>query len=425
VKHAISVFLFTFFLALSAFSQDIVGEWHGNIDVSGRSIPIVFHFFKDESGKPGGKWDSPSQGAMGLPFSGINVSQDSLNLSISAINGSYNGKFINADSIAGIWHQGAANLPLNFVRFKSGEIASHQGDNYPGEKEISITSNGYKLYGTLLSRNISQPLVIIVAGSGPTDRNGNNPLGDKANSYRLLARALDSANIASFRFDKRGIGESKEENFNEASVTFDDYVMDVENIYEFLKDSLGFNRIYFAGHSEGSLIGILAAEKCAVQGLISLSGAGRSIDKVIEEQLDKQAISDSLKREIDSIFIQLKNGQEVKDVPKPLLALFRHSIQPYFISWLKYDPAKEIAKLHCRVLIIQGSCDKQVSQNDAELLHNANTKNSMVLIPGMTHTLKNAGVNCVDENDASYLNPDLPLNRELVLAVESFIKKDR
>jgi pimeloyl-ACP methyl ester carboxylesterase len=424
IKKMRKIFLLIFFITLYffSFSQDITGNWKGNIEVNGQQIPILFHFFKDSSGNIDGKWDSPNQHAINLPFSEISAVNDSVHLGIKMIGGSYNGKFFGNDSIAGIWQQNGAQLPLNFSRSTE---QLKKTPLFPGERQISIVSHGgNKLYGTLLSKNNQQKLAIIIAGSGPTDRDGNSATGlDSANSYKLLAQSLDSQNIATFRYDKRGVAMSLSGDFQESSVTFNDYIKDAEKIYDYMHDTLGYKDIYFIGHSEGSLVGMIAAETVPVKGYISVAGAGRPIDKIIEEQLHANALPDSLNEDVNHIFNELKKGNEVSNVPSGLDFLFRKSIQPYFISWLKYDPAKEIKNLNCPVLILQGTCDKNVKVTDAEKLHEANKKSTLDIIPLMTHTLKNAGEGCSDDNNKTYKDPSLPINRKLVNDIVIFIKK--
>lgn len=420
-----SILFITFFMALSStlFAQNIVGNWKGNIDVNGNQIPIVFHFFKNSSGEIDGKWDSPKQNAIGLPFSAIHLNEDSIHLDIAMISGSYNGKFFNRDSIEGTWEQSGNKIPLNFSRTSENVEAGKPEPIYPGEKEISITSaGGSQLYGTLLSKNNHQKIAIIVAGSGPTDRNGNSSMGIRTNEYRMLAHSLDSQNIATFRYDKRGIAKSAYAGMKESHLVFDDYVRDAEKIFDYLHDTLGFKDIYFIGHSEGSLIAMLASQKNKVKGYISIAGAGRPIDVILEEQMQKQPLPDSIKQQIPDIFDQLKKGEEVDNIPEILNPLFRKSIQPYMISWMKYSPEKEIKKLKCPILILQGGCDIQVKEIDANNLHNANRKSTLDIIPSMSHTLKNAGKDCVNENK-TYTDGSMPLDTDLVEDIVKFIQK--
>jgi pimeloyl-ACP methyl ester carboxylesterase len=312
---------------------------------------------------------------------------------------------------------------LNFSRATlDSESPPNTAPLHPGEKEIAITSAaGSKLYGTLLSKNNQQPLAIIFAGSGPTDRDGNSSIGIATNEYRMLAYSLDSQNVASFRFDKRGVGKSIPANFSESGLVFDDYVKDAEKIFDYLHDTLGFKNIFFAGHSEGSLIAMLAAQKKKVSGYISIAGAGRPIDQILEEQLQKAPWPDSVKEQIAPIFNQLKNGNEVNTIPEPLQILFRKSIKPYMISWLKYTPASEIKKLQCPILIVQGTCDIQVSLKDAQNLHEANKRSILKIIPGMSHTLKNAGADCMDQQK-TYTDGSMPVDSLMIKDIVEFIK---
>lgn len=411
-----------FFHSTKAISQKIAGDWLGNLDVNGQQIPLAFHFKNDSLNKISGTWDSPKQKAFDLPFSEIKINGDSIFLGIKMIIGFYRAKMIGKDSLAGIWHQGNGELNLNFSR---SAVKSKILKNVflPNEKEIAITAADIKIYGTLLSRNNKQKLVIIIAGSGPTDREGNNPLGDNANSYKMIAQSLDSQNIASFRYDKRGVAKSMSSNLNENNLLFEDYINDVKVIFNYLYDSVGYKNIFIMGHSEGSLIGIVAAGKTKVKGYISLAGSGRPIDEVIQEQVRTQ-LSDTLAKKTKYIFDELKAGKKVTDIPQPLSSLFRGSVQLYLISWLKYSPAIEINKLKCPVLILQGTCDKQIRVKDAKDLHAANPKSELHIIPFMTHTLKDTDENCRDKNNKTYTDISLPLDKILVKDIITFIKKN-
>jgi len=421
MKRVILLNVIVLLIYPATFAQKITGNWKGNINVNGIELPIIFHFSKNSNGDIDGKWDSPKQNAIGLPYSSVEESGDSVHIGIKNINGNYEGKFISNDSIAGTWTQSGNQLPLNFSRSNGDAETKSIFPAHPNEKEIEITSAvGSKLYGTLLSKNNQQPMAIIIAGSGPTDRNGNSPLVEKTNEYEMLADSLDSRNIASFRYDKRGVSRSIPSDFDPSKIVFDDYVKDAEKIFDYLHDTLGFENIYIIGHSEGSLIAMLASEKKKVKGCISVAGAGRPIDQVLEEQMIRQPLPDSVKQQIPVIFNQLKKGKEVNDFPEQLSPLFRKSIQPYLISWLKYAPQKEIKKLECPVLILQGNCDIQAKETDANNLHEANKKSKLDIIPNMSHTLKNAGNDCVNEKE-TYTNGSMPLDQVLVNDIVSFI----
>ncbi|MDM1548303.1 alpha/beta hydrolase [Empedobacter falsenii] len=290
-----------------------------------------------------------------------------------------------------------------------------QSTNDFTESDIQLNENQVKLFGTLcLPQNVKSkiPIVLLISGSGPTDRNGNNNMMIN-NSLKYLAHSLAEKGIASIRYDKRGIGESSIVNLDESKLTFDDYVEDTSNWITFLKKDKRFSSISIAGHSEGSLIGMLASTK-NVDKFISVSGAGEPIDQILKKQLTQ--LPEKLKTESYVIIDSLKNGNTVNNINPNLSALFRKSVQPYLISWIKYNPVNEINKLTIPFLVIQGDMDIQVDTDNAKNL----SPKSAVIIKGMNHVLKNV----TSKDDlSSYNNPKLPINTELVEVISNFIFK--
>lgn len=286
------------------------------------------------------------------------------------------------------------------------------------EMPLVLHTNTGDIFGTLtLPKNFKNGKVaLIIAGSGPTDRNGNNPMMTN-NSLQMLAHGLAERNIASLRYDKRGIGESKAAVKKEADLRFDDYVNDAKQWIDLLKNDKRFSKLIVIGHSEGSLIGMIAAHEKA-DGFVSIAGAGRSADKILKEQLSKQPgnIKDLSFPIIDS----LVNGKTVQNVPAVLFSLFRPSVQPYIISWFHYDPQIEIAKLQITVLIVQGTNDIQVSTEDASLLAKANEHAHLVLVENMNHIFKTIDGDRV-KNIGSYTNPTLPISEKLISSIVEFI----
>lgn len=287
------------------------------------------------------------------------------------------------------------------------------------EKNIKVNANNGVLDGSLTYTNNKNNLAIIIAGSGPTDRNGNSTAGINTNSYKLLATELQKNNIAAIRYDKRGVGKSEFINNDESKLSFEDFINDAILLYQYAKDSLQYNNVFFIGHSEGSLIGIIASQRTNVKYYISLSGAGRPIDEVILNQLESQ--SPMVYNVAKDIFTILKLGKTSNDVPQYLYSLFRPSVQPYLISWLKYNPADEIKKLKIPVLIINGSCDIQTKPSEAQLLFMANNKNKLLIINKMTHTLKTTTEDCSEGGLETYSNENLPINSELINSIVTFI----
>jgi ketosteroid isomerase-like protein/alpha/beta superfamily hydrolase len=231
---------------------------------------------------------------------------------------------------------------------------------------------------------------------------------------------LATNGIASFRFDKRGIAESQPAMTAERDLRFETYINDVKGWIALLKSDKRFSSIILLGHSEGSLIGMIAATQPEIKGFISISGAGRPADIILKAQLENK-LPQQLMDESNKILDSLKAGKTVSAVDPSLIALYRPGVQPYMISWLKYDPAKEISTLKIPVLIIHGSTDLQVSLKDAKLLSVAKPDARLLIIENMNHVFKESDSD-VTRNMATYKNPDLPLKPGLVEEITGFIK---
>ncbi len=399
--------------------QKAEGDWYGSIKLPiGDPLPIVFHLQKNDKGEMTGTWDSPKQNAFGLSFSTLAVNGDSLLITIENIKAGYRGKWVTPDSIAGTWQQGFQSFPLGFTNKTPVDETTRSGFG----KDVSVkTRDSKEIQGSLVGDNKEAPLVIIVAGSGPTDRDGNQG-GMTTNSSLMIARALDSAKINSFRYDKRGIAHSTPALMSEHDLRFDTYVNDLIDIIGHFKE-LGYKKILVAGHSEGSLIGLVAANKINIDGLISISGAGLPADSLLKNQFEKQPLSASKKQEVFDILSSLKQGKQVPGVSPDLNSLFRESIQPYLINWFTYDPRNLIHPLNCPILILGGTCDIQVDATNATALFNAAPANSRIeILQGMTHTIKNAGKDCKDQMK-TYSDGKMPLASGFMKYIIDFIKQ--
>ncbi len=285
---------------------------------------------------------------------------------------------------------------------------------------IGLKTNLGSLYGTLLMPNHINgkiPVALIIAGSGPTDRDGNNAMM-KNNSLKMLAESLANNGIASLRYDKRGIGESKAALISEVNLSFEDLIQDAQQWVRMLKENKNFSKIIIIGHSEGSLIGMNAAKNA--NGFISLAGAGRSADLILKEQLGAQPkqIQDLCFPIIDS----LTAGKLVDNVNPMLNSLFRSSVQPYMISWFKHNPQQDIKQLKFPCLIIQGDNDLQVSISDARLLADAKNNNQLVIIEKMNHVFKIIDSGDRSANVAAYSNPTMPISNEMAEKISHYIK---
>jgi pimeloyl-ACP methyl ester carboxylesterase len=319
-------------------------------------------------------------------------------------------------------------LFLSAITLNINTLAQEQKATY-SEKSVSITLKDYTLYGTLslpTQKAKNRKVALIVAGSGPTDRNGNNTMGLNCNVYKMLSEALLAKNIATLRFDKLGSGESRPANLKELAEKrdFEGEINDVMAWIDFLKKDKRFAEIILIGHSQGALLGILAAQRSGkiVSKFISLAGVGRKGNETIKEQLSQQPkfVSEAANPILDS----LANGLFVKNVPPLLEVLFKPSMQPYLISWFKYDPADELAKLAIPSLAIQGTADIQIKVADAQYLVSKSKVSKLVIIERMNHVLKSLDADKITntaENLATYSKPDLPLADELVLEIYHFL----
>jgi uncharacterized protein len=296
----------------------------------------------------------------------------------------------------------------------------------PTAQLVTLETKNAILQGTLLvpaNLRPSAPVVLIVAGSGPTDRDGNSPAGVSAHTYKLIADGLAANGIASLRYDKLFSGQSRPKITTEADVRLENYVEDAAAWLEALKRDPRFKSVYVIGHSEGSLVGMLAAGRVAVTGFVSLAGSGRNLADVILEQLKPQLTPEWF-AESQRVVDELRAGRvvpasSIQLPPQVRDALFRDSVQPFLISLFKYNPAVEIKKLTARVLIVQGSTDLQIGVQDAQLLGNA-VNQSPVILEGVNHVFKTAPLD-PRANLATYSNPNLPLGTGLLEALTGFM----
>ncbi len=304
------------------------------------------------------------------------------------------------------------NLMLLFGLIST--LAFGQNTTY-SETNLSVSN---WIDGSLIVPNSgSNQLAIIIGGSGPTDRDGNQNFM-KTNNLKKLAQQLAQNGIATFRYDKRIVKQIKT-NTVDQNIKFDDFVSDAMAVVKYFKTQKIFEQVYIIGHSQGSLIGMLAAQQ-NVDGFISLAGAGQSIDAVIIEQVEKTAsmFTEDTKR----AFGVLRSGQKTTDYPPALASIFDSSVQEFMMSWMKYDPAVAIKRLDIPILLINGTKDLQVSIAEAELLHDASEKSELKLIDNMNHVLFVISGDD-QENAKSYNDHNGKISETLIKDIVGFITK--
>jgi pimeloyl-ACP methyl ester carboxylesterase len=290
------------------------------------------------------------------------------------------------------------------------------------EKSVELRTMTGTLQGTLRTPEAPGrgPVLLLIAGSGPTDRDGNTPLASGRNdSLKMLAGALAEAGFASVRYDKRGIAASAAAGPVEAALRFDHYVRDAAAWVRQLAADARFSSVTVLGHSEGALIGLLAAQQSPAVAYVSVAGPAERASVLLRRQLGGQLPADLLAQN-ESILATLEAGRTVTEVPAPLQTLYRPSVQPYLISWFRFEPRAEIARLRLPCLILQGDTDLQVSMADAQALAAANPRCERKVLAGMNHVLKRVAPERAQQI-ASYGDPTLPLHADLLPALTRFL----
>lgn len=289
-------------------------------------------------------------------------------------------------------------------------------------EEVAIEVAGSRLHGTLLvpAGSTRPPAVLILPGSGPTDRDGNQRQL-RNDSLKQLTENLAQRGIASLRVDKRGVGASAAAARQESDLRFDDYVMDAVAWLDHLRQRSQSSPIAL-GHSEGALVATLAAQHSAVAGLILVAGPGFTFGNLLRRQLDAAGLPPTERARAENMLVAIEAGQTIDEVPPEWLWLFRPSVQPYLISWARHDPATALARLTVPAMVVQGATDIQVSEADARRLAASRPGIRLALIEGMNHVLKTAPSDRA-ANIATYSDPALPIHAELVDLIAGFIRE--
>ncbi|SDP90097.1 hypothetical protein SAMN05216303_10954 [Rhodoferax sp. OV413] len=284
------------------------------------------------------------------------------------------------------------------------------------------TSTG-ELHGSLRLPTEGSPtpaVVLVIAGSGPTDRDGNSTrIQARNDSLKMLAQALAQAGVASLCYDKRGVAASAAAASCEADLRFDTYVEDAAAWIHMLLADDRFASVFVFGHSEGSLVGMLAAKESSARAFISVAGPGRRGSDVLRQQLAGLP-EPGLVQANEAILSALEQGQEVPAIPTALASLYRPSVLPYLRSWFAHDPAQAFAVLGLPALVVQGTTDLQVGVPDALALRRAKPDAKLCVVQGMNHVLKMVPADPALQQ-AAYVDPSLPVAGEMVDAVLRFV----
>jgi len=296
----------------------------------------------------------------------------------------------------------------------------------PAGVEVTISGPQGALAGTLLDPAKDAPAILMIPGSGPTDRDGNNPLGVKGGVYRQLAEGLAAKGVATLRIDKRGLFGSKAAVADPNDVTIAAYAADAHAWVDMLRAKTGRSCVWLLGHSEGSLVALKAAQDAkGICGVILVSGAGRPYGEVIRAQLRANPANAPLLASGEAAIDQLEAGKRVDGATlrAPLQALFRDNVQGFLIEAFSYDPARLIGAVKLPVLIVQGDKDLQVAMADAELLKRGQPAATLKVLPGVNHVLKPVPGDDRAANVATYGNADLPIAPVVTDTIAAFVRK--
>ncbi|MFP4443310.1 MAG: alpha/beta hydrolase family protein [Spirochaetia bacterium] len=396
------------------------GTWEGAISVQGQQLGIILRLTKKDTAYAG-TIDIPQQNAYSIPLTDISLEDNSVRfiLPSNPAQAVFQGKAA-GDELSGSFNQGGASGTFSAARVSdSGEIKQPE---VPGkEEDVELPVEGGTLKGTLLipEGNPPFPGVLIIPGSGPTDRNGNSAIAGRNDSLLKLAYGLAEKGYASLRIDKRGVGESVWPGMTEEDLTLDIYVEDTGRWLSFLQNLDQITGTAVAGHSEGALVGAVTVRKSDTRALVSIAGMGESFGETIKRQLSPYP--EEVRKEAARIINSLEQGKTVSDISESQIiqSLFRPSVQPYMISILKYDPAEVVADIDVPVLIVQGTQDLQVTMAAAEKLAKAGKNAELKVIEDMNHVLKE--VENLEENQASYSDPSFPLADGLITVISGFL----
>ncbi len=279
-------------------------------------------------------------------------------------------------------------------------------------EEIMINNQVIQLPGTLTYTSEKQPLLIWIHGSGGVNRDGNQP-----QYIKQFREAINKENLAFFSYDKRTANPNNVRFIQEDGIYFSDFVSDIKEVIHHFKNDKRFSEIILIGHSQGSLIAMLALDNVAKY--ISLAGAGETIDKTLVRQISKQ--SPEFGKLTEQYIKELMTTGEIKEVNPNLISLFAKQNQPFIKSWITVNPVEEIKKVTIPTLIINGDKDFQVLINDAENLHKAKPDAELVIIKNMNHVLKH--IEKDEDNMKSYMSSDFKISEELITTIVEFVKK--
>ena len=324
----------------------------------------------------------------------------------------------------------AGKITRNLGLAAAGAALGIAGPATAQERTIAPAHLTGPLAGTLLpaagkNEMADAPAMLIIAGSGPTDRDGNSPLGVEAGSYRLLAEALQARGITTLRTDKRGMFASAGAVADANDVTVADYVADTRAWAADLREVTGQGCVWLAGHSEGGIVALATAADSAegLCGLVLLASPGRPVGQILREQLRANPANAPILPQAEAAIAALEKGEPVDatDLHPGLQPLFAPQVQGFVMSLMAQNPAKLVQQTDLPVLVVHGVEDLQVAEADAAALEQARPDLTVLRLDGVNHVLKVVPPGDRAANMAAYADADAPLAPQIAPAIADFI----
>lgn len=259
------------------------------------------------------------------------------------------------------------------------------------------------------------PLIILVSGTHFFEKDLEG-LGFEDNSFRQISEYLYKNGIACYRIEPSSLNIG-----SDIDIKFENYATTLKTCVDTFYLSKRFSKIIVAGTNDGALMGILTAIKNPkVNGFVSLAGYGRVGDEVLKEKLSGP---NELNNKVIYDFIDLlKKGDTLPDLPRSYLSVFKPSIQPFLISWFKINPANELKKTTCPVLIFNGTTDLKVKTKDYQLLCAAKPLAQKKVIKNMNHNFTNCDKLDRESQIKFCTNSSETMNKDFLLTLVNFIK---
>jgi len=400
--------------AASAWAQaEWMGRWEGALELEGGdrlhiSVMLV---------PSGALLDIPGEQLFGYPSAQSSIDADRIYLAF-VFGG---GRFVlegalEPDGIRGSYSQGSAGGAMFLIK------SAIQPD--PAATVTVCGFDGAELVGTLLvpPGDAPRPLVILHAGLGASDRNGNNyNMRGRHDALGQLASALLSRDVASLRYDKRGSGASTWLVPTERSLSFEAWVADLRAIADAMAADPRFSTVWILGLNDGALVAVAAANR---------GGAERGVMVACASSLSPRdayakAVADApeaLRAEGEAIMAALDSGGLVPSLSAYYVDAFRPSYQPYLVEAFRFDLKRELAAYGGDLLLVQGDMDMQATLADFITLGEAAPSARTIIVPRMNHVLKDVQPQ-VDDNFAAFSDPSYQVSTALADAIADWVSR--